>query len=200
MVIKKLIYTEGKGSQSLHKFLKTYHNSQWPNSRPDNYFCIWTCLNSHRKTTGYFQIRTSHDEGKFLRDYLINVTNHLFIFISLKWTKWTETCVKWHKNIGTIEMNLCDILLWTGLCLLHKHLLRDVLQNRCFSNIKAYVHYSDQICISHQMIALQKLWKMFFISSKKLFAFSRYSNFCISVFPSFSPCQPLLKRLIEDKS
>ena len=48
-----------------------------------------------------------------------------------------------------------------------------------------------QIFISHQMIALQKLWKMFFISSKKLFSLSRYSNFCISVFPSISPWQPL---------
>ena len=40
----------------------------------------------------------------------------------------------------------------------------------------------------HQMIALQKLWKMLFVSSKKLFSFMRYSNFCISVLPSFSPC------------
>ena len=48
-----------------------------------------------------------------------------------------------------------------------------------------------QIFIFNQMIALQKLWKMFFISSKKLFSFLRYSSFCISVFPSFSPCQPL---------
>ena len=30
---------------------------------------------------------------------------------------------------------------------------------------------------------------MFFISSKKLFSFSRYSSFCIFVFPSSSPCQ-----------
>ena len=44
----------------------------------------------------------------------------------------------------------------------------------------------------HQMIVLQKLWKMLFISSKKLFLFSRYSNFCISVLPSFSACRPLL--------
>ena len=36
----------------------------------------------------------------------------------------------------------------------------------------------------HQIITLQKLWKMFFISSKKLFLFSRYSNFC-NFFPSF---------------
>ena len=49
-----------------------------------------------------------------------------------------------------------------------------------------------QIFISNQMIALQKLLKMLFISSKKLFSFSRYSIFCIFVFPSFSPCQPLL--------
>ena len=47
-----------------------------------------------------------------------------------------------------------------------------------------------QILIFHQMIALQKLWKMFFISSKKLFLFLRYLNFCIFVFPFFSPCQP----------
>ena len=38
--------------------------------------------------------------------------------------------------------------------------------------------------IFHQIIALKKLWKMFFISSKKLFSFSRYSNFCIFIFPS----------------
>ena len=48
-----------------------------------------------------------------------------------------------------------------------------------------------QIFIFHHMIALQKLWKMFFISSKKLYSFSRYSNFSIFVFPAFFPCQPL---------
>ena len=32
-----------------------------------------------------------------------------------------------------------------------------------------------------------KLWKMFLISSEKLFLFSRYSNFCIFVFFSFFP-------------
>ena len=41
--------------------------------------------------------------------------------------------------------------------------------------------------IFHQMIALQKLWKMFFIRSKKLFSFSSYSYFCISIFPLFLP-------------
>ena len=43
-----------------------------------------------------------------------------------------------------------------------------------------------QIFIYHQMIALQKIWKMFFISSKKLFSLSRYSNFCISLLYSLS--------------
>ena len=46
--------------------------------------------------------------------------------------------------------------------------------------IKACVHF-----FYHQMIALQKLWKMFFISSKELFSFSRYSIFCVSIFPFF---------------
>ena len=57
-----------------------------------------------------------------------------------------------------------------------------------------------QIFISHQMIAFQKLWKMFFISTKKLFSFLRYSDICISFFTSFSVCQPLLLRLFKDKS
>ena len=47
-----------------------------------------------------------------------------------------------------------------------------------------------QIFIFHCI--LQKLWKMFFILSKKLFSFLRYLNFCIFVFPSFFPCQSLL--------
>ena len=65
-----------------------------------------------------------------------------------------------------------------------------------FLDLKACVRYFHQIF----MIALQKLWKMLFISSKKLFSFSRYSNFCISVFSSFFTCRPLLWRMIEDKS
>ena len=44
-----------------------------------------------------------------------------------------------------------------------------------------------QIFIFHQMIALKKLWKMFFILSKKPFLFSRYSKFCIFIFTSFFP-------------
>ena len=54
-----------------------------------------------------------------------------------------------------------------------------------------------QACVSffllnlffHHMVALQKLWKMFSIWSKKLFLFRRYSIF--SIF-SFSFCQSLL--------
>ena len=57
-----------------------------------------------------------------------------------------------------------------------------------------------QIFIFHQMIALWKLWKVLSISSEKVFLFSRYSNFCIFVSPSFFCCQPLLERLIQQKS
>ena len=49
-----------------------------------------------------------------------------------------------------------------------------------------------QVFIFHQTIALQKIWKMFFIASKKLFSFSRYLIFYISIFPYISTCQPLL--------
>ena len=40
--------------------------------------------------------------------------------------------------------------------------------------IKACVCYFHKFLFFHQMIALQKLWKMLFISSKRLFSCSRY--------------------------
>ena len=43
--------------------------------------------------------------------------------------------------------------------------------------VKACVNYFISIFF-HQIIALQKLWKLFFISSRMLFSFSRYSNVC----------------------
>ena len=51
----------------------------------------------------------------------------------------------------------------------------------------------------HQIIVLTKLWKMLFVSSKKLFSFSRYSKFCISIFPSFFYLPLLYKMIVEDK-
>ena len=51
--------------------------------------------------------------------------------------------------------------------------------------IKACVRYFFiKFLFFHQKIALQNLWKMFFISSKKLFLFPRFSSFC-SFFLSF---------------
>ena len=52
------------------------------------------------------------------------------------------------------------------------------------SLIKACVHYFS--FFFHQMRALMFFWKMFFVSSKKLFLFLKYWIFCISVVPLFS--------------
>ena len=45
-----------------------------------------------------------------------------------------------------------------------------------------------------------KTIKNVFYFIKKAFLFSRYSNFCIFVFPSFFHCQPLLEKLIQEQS
>ena len=66
----------------------------------------------------------------------------------------------------------------------------EAVVRKCSLKLASAIFY--QIVIFQQMIALQKLWKMFFISSKKLFSFSRNTHFCFFVFPSFFPCQPLL--------
>ena len=59
-----------------------------------------------------------------------------------------------------------------------------ILFNVCVVKMARIVCNVYVILFFHQMIGLQKLWKMFFISSKKLFSFSRYSDFC-NFFPSF---------------
>ena len=49
---------------------------------------------------------------------------------------------------------------------------------RMILNLKACVRYFS---FFQPMITLKKLWKMLFISSKKLFLLSKYSDFCISL-------------------
>ena len=62
--------------------------------------------------------------------------------------------------------------------------LKIKVENLDNENYKIYTAESDfnfwSSCLLffYQMIGLQKLWKMCFISSKKLFSFSRYSDFC----------------------
>ena len=58
------------------------------------------------------------------------------------------------------------------------------------SNYDIYQKWVLKTCVCyflffHQMIALQELWKMFFISSKKLFSFSRYLIFVFMSSPFF---------------
>ena len=77
--------------------------------------------------------------------------------------------------------------------LLNNEMLHYIFWEACIfrDRIKRFGIANDEsflYALNQTMIALQKLLKIFFISSKKPFSYSRYSNFCISVFPSFSPC------------
>ena len=64
--------------------------------------------------------------------------------------------------------------------------------------IKAFKKFFINFLFFHQKIAFQKLWELFFISSKNLFLFSRYSNFC-DFFPPF-PDFPDTKGQMEVES
>ena len=89
-------------------------------------------------------------------------------------------------KIDLFSLRFSWVLLSMNIFFQIKHVLVQI--NR-LTSLKTCVRYFS---FFHQMIALQKLWKMLFISSKKLFSFSRCSNFRISVVPSLSPCRPLL--------
>ena len=98
------------------------------------------------------------------------------------------------------------LLFWSGGLSSFLHLVIFSVQYLLFSSVTT-IHYFKSFAgvflklvsaifikflLFHQMIALQKLWKMVFISSKKLFSISRYSLFVFLSAP-FSTCRPLLR-------
>ena len=63
-----------------------------------------------------------------------------------------------------------------------------ITNHRLIPTIKAYVcDFFSNFYLSPNDSLLKTKCKMLFISSKKLFSFSRYSNFCIFAFPFFFP-------------
>ena len=101
-------------------------------------------------------------------------------------------------------------MIWPGLNLLQiLELVKNVVENTLFQKHLTIFFFPSNLlgfkaCVPYflwnfyffikwwkNLWDLQKLWKMFFISSKNLFSFSRYSNFC-NFFPSF-PHYPDLK-------
>ena len=74
--------------------------------------------------------------------------------------------------------------IWSYLTKFHP-LLISFLVIAIVSNLKLVSAIFIKFLFYHQPIALQKVWKMLFIWSKKRFSISRYSIFCISVLSSF---------------
>ena len=71
--------------------------------------------------------------------------------------------------------------------------LQNASEQLLLSFIETYVRYFlSNFCFSPKGSPSKTMKNVFFNSSKKLFSFSKYPNFCISVFPSFSSCQALL--------
>ena len=96
-----------------------------------------------------------------------------------------------HKCFPVNSAKLLRIPILRNIC---KRLLMEVFYKKSRSS-SLYPLFFIKFLFFDQMIGLLKLWKMFFISSEKLFSFSRYSNFC-NFFPSF-PHFPDSKRQME---
>ena len=105
----------------------------------------------------------------------------------------TSECLKSWKMIisrtkRAFEVKFKKILVQKALYFSHKKQTSKNIEDTTF---KACVRYFS--FFFHQMTALKWLRKMLFISSKKLFWLSRYSTFCISVFPYFCPVSHWLR-------
>ena len=57
--------------------------------------------------------------------------------------------------------------------------VEDCILVKRFNTLKSGSHLPKKAFLFASVIALQKWWKMLFISSQKLVSFSRYLNFCL---------------------
>ena len=116
-------------------------------------------------------------------------------------------CTIHNRSISVRQLkHFCQKLKLTRRCHVQDDLVKDIITNELstsrsclgyrqlseFVNIKACVRYFHQIFIFSPYDSPSKTMKNAFISSIKLFSFSRYSKFRISSLPSFLNCRPLL--------
>ena len=162
-----------------------------------------------RRTTllNFATLLNLHFGMGFLLNFIKITLRHGCSPVNLLHIFWTT----FPKNtFGRLLLNLCYILLnkpnkWcerSEACWNSKNLPFWLLFHSCKKLHYPNFHYNMFKLVSaifinflffHQ-IALQKLWKMFFLSSKSSFR-SRDVQFFV-----FFTCRPLLSRMIEDKS
>ena len=116
----------------------------------------------------YFSINFCCNRIKEMVKFISN-----FVFFSYKCMIYFQTA--WCKNLGCAKSKANFIP-----C----HILKDFIYF-LEKDSKACVRFFYQIFIFHQMIALQKLWKMFFISSKNLFRSCNIQIFVYLSYPLF---------------
>ena len=125
-------------------------------------------------------LHNKHAEQEF--NFIISQSYKLYSDIALSCdnlvngTKWQYLIPKTHKQF------------WRYLPPLFRSMWKLLLGDSTLKLMSAIFY---QIFVFHQSIAFQKLWKMFFISSKKLFLFLRYSNFLFSSSHLFLPISSL---------
>ena len=119
----------------------------------------------------------------------VSIAHFLVLFLF-----WKETQ---KKKYGVIRLTVepSPLHIWASMLLARPTLPQTIA-------LFTHFHPNDKNCFLkfvsgnflffQQMAALKWLQKMLFIQSKKFFSFLRYSNFCISAFPLFFPCWPLL--------
>ena len=105
------------------------------------------------------------------------VNTPIFLHFSISFTYCSN-----YSNLFAWKQNCCPL---KYVCFVQGYqiFLSKVFKIRIVTLLKLVSAIFYQILFFPQMIALQKLWTMFFILSKKLFLFSRYSNFWIFSFP-----------------
>ena len=105
---------------------------------------------------------------------------NMLLQIAFPWNKFIISCrcTRHHlRNISTCPQGAFQNITKSSSAAGHtRHQLGNMIVPKI--SFKACVHYFLSNFYFYQMIALQKLWEMFFISSKKLCSFLRYSNFC----------------------
>ena len=161
--------------------------------RPNTFPLINSCnLRYHKQEEGksnYFQIISinvlaTRDRKTSSNSTILLRISETFLRFHHKWNG--ARLLSQVASLIAKQLNTWELRTWGNF----KKNLKIMCRYSPFLRFVSAIFY--QIFIFRQMIALQKLWKVFFISYKKLFSFLRYSDFYIFAPPSLFSCQPLL--------
>ena len=148
-----------------------------------------------------FSVGLNHGITSFDNIFLAMIT----VFQCITMEGWTEIMYHVSRRCGPLKNIRIRDFVWS----VYFRIWNDCKNKRVVARVFSYYQNTGTVNFLNLLSAIfiffikwkpLKIMKNVFISPKKIFSSSRYSLFCISLFPYFFSCQPVPEQMIEDIS